>query len=209
MREGQLLTAWYEAHQELRTYLETWTYIEQARQMASSAIGHWVQEAADGEQPSTGPYVALYASATAVANLVMYANDSIPLTNAAAAIPINATLLPYQLSKIHTDIWRAGQLLSWDRKTIHRVAMGACRTWPVTAGGWSELGSEPLGKLVPPLVRRAVDVLSNHRCLDCAICAEAAVRWEEADRRTEEWFTGARLRRDGEACPTEERSPSP
>jgi len=150
--------------------------------------------------------VALYATATSVLNVRANAEGSIPLDIAAAAIPINTSMLPYQLSKIHTDIWKAGQLLSWDKKTIRRVAKGLNRAWPVSPGGWAEIGALPLGNLVPPLVRRAVAVLSEHECFDCAVCGEAAVRWENADRRTEEWFAGARFRKKEEPCPTEEKS---
>jgi len=202
------MTAWWDAHQELRVFLARWVTADQALPMASVACGWWIERAADGEQPSTGPYVALYASAVAVVNLDIGMGGSIPLDIAAIHIPVSTSLLPYQLSKIHADIWKAGQLLRWDRKTIRRVSKGITRVWPVSPGGWAEMGLEPLGNLVPPLVRRAVAVLDEHECLDCKICEETAVRWENADTRTDEWFAGARARKDREECPTQEKSPS-
>lgn len=206
-RGEQLQTAWFDAHQELRVFLSKWVTADEALPMASTACGWWIERAADGEQPSTGPYVALYASAVSVVNLQISMHGTIPLDVAAVHIPVNTSMLPYQLSKIHTDIWRAAQLLSWDRKTIRRVSKGITRVWPVSATSWGNMGLEPLGNLVPPLVRRAVDVLSEHECLGCKVCDETAVRWENADRRTEEWFVGARLRKETDACPTQERSP--
>jgi len=154
----QLLSAWFDAHQELRVFLARGEVAADTRFLASTACGWWVERAADGEEPSTGPYVALYASAVATMNQRANLGGSIPLEVAASHIPINTTMLPYQLSKIHTDIWKAAQLLSWDRKTIRRVAKGLVRTWPVSSGGWAEVGAAPLGNLVPPLVRRAVAV---------------------------------------------------
>jgi hypothetical protein len=202
------MTAWYEAHQELMTFLCLWTGPIEARSIASAACGWWVERAAEGEQPEPGPYAALYASALAVLNQRGTAEGSIRSEVAVSHIPINASMLPYQLSKIHTDIWKAAQLLGWNRTTVRRVAKGLVRTRPVMAGGWAEMGSAPLGNLVPPLVRRAVAVLSEHQCVDCRICGEHAVRWENADRRTEEWFTGARLKKEEERCQTEGKSPS-
>lgn len=207
-RTEQLQAAWFEAHQELREFLSQWTYEEQARQIASTACSYWVQRAADGEQPETGPYVALYASAVAVLNQTSFAAATIPLDLAAAAIPTDRTLLPYQLSKIHTDVWMAGQLLSWDRKTIHRLARSLVHVYPAFGGRPVEMVAAFSNKLALPLLRRAVEVLDEHKCLDCKICGESAVRWEDADRRTEEWFTGARLRKERDVCPTQERSPS-
>ncbi len=189
-------------------FLCLWTGPSEARSIASAACGWWVERAAEGEQPETGPYVALYASAVAALNQKGCWGSSIPLDVAATHIPVNTSLLPYQLSKIHTDIWKASQLLSWNRTTIRRVAKGLVRTRPVSPGGWAEMGGAPLGNLVPPLVRRAVAVLSEHQCIDCRICDEYAVRWENADRCTEEWFTGARLKKEEAACQTEGKSPS-
>lgn len=207
-RDEQLSAAWYEAHSAIRVYVETWMDVDTARAVASSACAVWVQSAADGDAVQPAPYALLYGCAYILMADYSMQFDRPTEADAVQAVPLNTTLLPYQLSKIYVDIWKAAQLLHWDRKTIHRVAMGACRTWPVTAGGWAELGSQPLGKLVPPLVRRAVETLNHHRCLDCAICTEAAVRWENADRATEQWFTARRLQREEAACPTEERSPS-
>lgn len=206
-RGEQLQTAWFDAHQELRVFLSKWFTADEALPMASTACGWWIERAADGEQPSTGPYVALYASAVAVANVQISMFGALKMDIAASHIPVNTSMLPYQLSKIHTDIWRAAQLLSWDRKTIRRVSKGITRVWPISATSWREMGLEPLGNLVPPLVRRAVDVLSEHECLGCKICDETAVRWEDADRRTEVWFVGARLRKERDVCPTQEKSP--
>jgi hypothetical protein len=202
------MAAWYEAHQELMMFLCLWTGPVEARVAASAACGWWVERAAEGEQPETGPYVALYASALAVLNQRGTSAGGIPPDVAAEHIPVNTSMLPYQLSKIHTDVWKAGQLLSWDRKTVRRVAKGLVRTRPVTSEGWVEIGGAPLGNLVPPLVRRAVAVLSEHECIDCSICGEYAVRWENADKHTEEWFTGARLRKEKVECPTEGKSQS-
>lgn len=195
IREEQAFTAWYEAHQGLRTYLEAWMNVEQARQLASSATAIWMQQAADGVEPSVGPYANLYACAYAAMGPLSITFELPDDVTAMEAIPINTTLIPYQLSKLFVDIWKASQLLSWDRKTIHRVARGLALIWPVSDSGWAPLGVVDLGKLVPPLVRRAVETLEHHRCLDCAICTEAALRWENADRATEEWFTERRLTR--------------
>lgn len=207
-REEQLRAAWYEAHQGLRDYLEPWSDIDTARRLASHACGIWVQMAADGVSLSAGPYASLYACAyqtlTALSLTFEIPTDAIALS----AVPVNTTLLPYQLSKIYVDVWKAAQLLHWDRRHIHRLAVGLGTVYPVTPHDWAELGSQPLGNMVPPLARRAVEVLEDHQCLDCQICAAGALRWEDADRATERWFTDQRLEREEAACPTEERSPS-
>ncbi len=207
-REEQLSAAWWEAHQGLRTYAETWVDVDQARRVASSACALWVQAAADGTEPRVGPYANLYGCAYILMTTLSMAFVMPTEEQAQAAIPLNTTLLPYQLSKIHTDIWKAAQFLHWDRKTVHRVARGMSLVWPVSDSGWAPLGAQQLGPLVPPLVRRAVETLEHHRCLGCKICDEATVRWESADRATEEWFTARRLSREGESCPTQGKSPS-
>lgn len=194
-REDQAAAAWYQAHGAIRTYLETWCDVDMARQIASSACAIWVEQAADGTQPSVGPYANLYACAIGVLGPMSLTVEVPSLEAAQDAVPLNTTLLPYQLSKIHTDVWKAGQLLHWDRKTIHRAARGLSLIWPVSDSGWAPLGVQELSPLVPPLTRRAVETLNHHRCLDCAICTEAAVRWENADAATEQWFTQRRLAR--------------
>jgi hypothetical protein len=204
-REEQLSAAWYEAHNAIRMYAETWMDVDTSRAVASSACAVWVQAAADGGATHAAPYANLY-----TCTYILMANHSMQFNrpteaDAVAMIPLNTTLLPYQLSKIYVDIWKAAQLLHWDRKTIHRVARGMSMIWPVSDSGWAPLGVRELGPLVPPLVRRAVETLEHHRCLDCAICTEAAVRWEDADRATEQWFTSRRLAKEEAACPTEER----
>jgi hypothetical protein len=195
MREEQYFTAWYEAHGALRTYLEPWTDVDMARQLASTAVAVWMQSAADGEQPPSGPYAALYAAAYILLGSLSIRYEVPDDVTAMQAVPLNTTLLPYQLSKLYVDIWKAAQFLAWDRKTIHRVSRGLALIWPVSDSGWAPLGPVELGRLVPPLARRAVETLEHHRCLDCAICTEASLRWENADRATEEWFTERRLAR--------------
>lgn len=207
-REEQLLKAWFEAHGALRDYLEAWCDVDTARSVASSACAIWMQQAADGVAPAVGPYANLYACAYAVLGPLSIRFVVPDESSALRAVPYNTTLLPYQLSKIYVDIWKAAQLLHWDRKTVHRVSRGLSLVWPVSDTGWAPLGVTELGNLVPPLTRRAVETLNHHRCLDCAICTEAAVRWEAADRSTEEWFTARRLEALEDPCPTQEKSPS-
>lgn len=208
-REEQLAAAWYEAHQEVRTYLEPALGADQARVSASVACALWFQNAADGGNPATGPYGHLFAAAFYTAQQVAQGLATLDQVAMDKRIGIDRTLLPYQLSKIHTDIWKTAQLLHWDRKTVHRVSIGLSLVWPVSDSGWAPLGTRELSPLVLPLFRRAVETLTHHTCLDCAICTEGAVRWEDADRATEQWFTGRRLAKEEAACPTEERSPSP
>jgi hypothetical protein len=207
-REEQLQTAWYEAHQELRKYLEPWTYLETARSIASVACALWVRKALDGWVSHTGPYGLLYEGAYETAKLSEAGMNVPDLAVAERTIPTHGTLLPYQLSKIYVDCWKAGQLLHWDRKTANRATRALSMIWPTTASSWAPLPPDKINPLAAPLARRAVETLNHHECLDCAICSEAAVRWESADRATEEWFTGRRLKKEEEACPTEERSPS-
>jgi len=207
-RGEQLQTAWWNAHQELREYVEPFVTIDQARHVASLAVGYWVEMAADGHQPATGPYGQLFAAAYGCIKAITAMTDEDSIEKMEDRVPADNSMLPYQLSKIYVDIWKASQLLSWDRKTIHRLGRGAAVVWPVSDGGWAELGVTPLGKLVPPLVRRAVEVLDLHQCIGCNICAQAALRWEQADSHTEAWATNRRLKREEAACQTEESSRS-
>lgn len=207
-RAELLMTAWYEAHQELRTFMRPYCDEEIGRRLASTAFALWTGLAADGYQPKVGPYGQLFASCYAAAKPVlgtMLLDDDVAIE---ARVPLDSSMLPYQLSKIYVDIWRAAQLLSWDRKTRNRAARGFGLVYPVLQGGWAQLGSQPVGKLWPPLLRRALDVLEQHQCLDCTICGQGALRWETADANTEAWSTDRRLRREEAACPTEEKSPS-
>lgn len=207
-REEQLRAAWYEAHQELRTFLDPLTWIEKSRATATAAISLWVRRAVDGYTAPVGPYGLLYGEAFALANTLPGFSDVPDVAALYAQIPLNRSLLPYQLSKIYTDIWRAGQLLHWDRKTANRATRALSLVWPTSPRDWSLLGPDEVNPLAIPLARRAVDVLGEHTCVDCTICTEAALRWEDADRVTEAWLTNVRLKREEEACPTEERSPS-
>lgn len=207
-REQQLSAAWYEAHQELRVFLEPWTYIEKARAVATASCALWVRHALDGRQYQSGPYGGLYALAYETAKLSISGPALPPAEVAERLIPIDRTLLPYQLSKIHADVWKAGQFLHWDRKTANRVTRALSLIWPSSAETWAPLGPDMINPLAIPLARRAVETLNHHTCLDCAICTEAAVRWEGADRATEEWFTERRLLREEAACQTEGKSPS-
>lgn len=208
-REEQLRAAWYEAHQELRVFLERWTYVEKARAVATVTCALWVRHALDGRQFHTGPYAGLYAAAYETAKLSIGGMEMPDAEEAQEFIPIDATLLPYQLSKIYVDCWKAGQLLHWDRKTGNRATRSLSLIWPVSAAGWAQLGPDMINPLAVPLARRAVETLNHHQCLDCDICTEAAVRWEGADRATEEWFTTRRLSKEEAACQTEGKSPSP
>lgn len=194
-RQQLAAAAWYEAHWELREYLENYVSIELARNVASKACGLWVRKAADGEVLTFGPYAGLYEAAqyclghdTGMA-YVEHSED--PYSD----VKPSTTLLPYQLAKLYTDIWSAAQLLSWDRKTVNRASKGISEVWPSNATSCMSIDPDGPGPLALALGRRAVDVLSEHRCLDCAICTEAATRWEADDRRTEEWFTARRLSR--------------
>lgn len=207
-RERQLRQFWFDAHQALRIYLEKWTSIEVARALASHACAIWMQHAADGLVEKVGPYVGLHKAAYAVLSPLSMTYDVPTWEDAQRAIADSGTLLPYQAAKVYVDVWRAAQLLSWDRKTIHRASKGLSVVFPSGPTGWLPLGQADLGRLVPPLARRAVEVLETHRCLDCQICAESALRWEDADIATEQWFTARRLEREEAACPMEERSPS-
>jgi len=207
-REEKLSAVWYEAHMGLREYLEAWVDVDTARTAASKACAIFVEQAADGMQLKVGPYGQLYAAAYACIGPLSMRFEIPSDEIAQAAVPAHARRLPYDLSKVYTDVWKASQLLHWDRKTIHRVTRGLALTWPVSDSGWAELGVTPLGNLVPPLVRRAVETLDHHRCLDCKICTEAAVRWEYGDNCTEAWLTARRVAKEEAACQTEERSPS-
>lgn len=206
--EERLTAAWFEAHQELRVFLEHWTYVDKARAVATASCALWVRHALDGRVAHSGPYGLLYAAAYETAKMTVGGMDVAPPEEAERLIPLDKTLLPYQLSKIYTDCWKAGQLLHWDRKTANRATRALSMLWPTGPTGWCEIGPDKINPLAIPLARRAVETLEHHTCLDCAICTEAAVRWESADRATEEWFTARRLLNEEEACPTEERSPS-
>jgi len=208
-RVEQLYAAWYEAHGELRTFLEHWTYVDKARAVATASCAGWARHALDGGQFHTGPYSGLYTVAYETAMLSVGGADIPPFEVAQDKIPMNRSLLPYQLSKIYVDTWKAGQFLHWDRKTANRVTRALSLIWPVSDSGWAPLGVDEINPLAVPLARRAVQVLDEHTCLDCAICSEAVVRWEGADRATEEWFTARRLGKLEAECPTEEKSPSP
>lgn len=194
-RAKQLMQLWYDAHTAIRVFLEDYTDLDEARRLASRACAIWVQAAGDGMVTPSGPYAQLYAAAVYV--LHAHLGVLMPVTDAEleAAVPVSTELLPYQLSKTYTDIWKASSLLVWDRKTVHRVAKGLGCTWPSSATTWSILGAEEISPLVIPLLRRAVVVLSEHECYDCMICGEAAVRWEEDDKRTETWNVNQRLAR--------------
>jgi len=207
-REEQLRAAWYEAHQELRDFLEPYTHTDRARVIATTACALWMRKALDGYVSVTGPYGLLYVAAYEVATHAVGSTDLPEISEAEKRVPINKTLLPYQLSKIYVDCWKAGQLLSWDRKTANRATRALSLIWPVTSEGWATIGPDEINPLAVPLARRAVETLNHHECLDCSICTEAALRWEEADHATEEWFTGRRLTKEEGECPTEERSPS-
>ena len=192
-----LTRTWYEAHTVLREYLEQYVANDVARTLASRACSVWVQSAADGNRPQRGPYAYLYTCAIVVLQENLGMGLTIAVCDLEVAIPVSTELLPYQLAKLFTDVWKAGQLLSWDRKTIHRAAKGLSKRWPDSPSTWCELVGDEMSPLVLPLARRAVAVLSEHQCLDCQICGEAAVRWEEDDQRTEVWNANQRLARQG------------
>lgn len=206
--EEQLRAVWYEAHQEIRVFAQEWTDLKVGRSVASVACALWVRHSLDGRQSHTGPYGLLYAAAYDTVKLTPYGMLQPSAEEAEHKIPMNTTVLPYQLAKIYVDIWKAGQLLHWDRKTANRATRALSIIWPAGAESWFPLGGDEINPLAGPLARRAVETLSHHECLDCAICTEAAVRWEGADRATEEWFTARRLAKEEAACPTEEKSPS-
>jgi hypothetical protein len=208
MREEQLRATWFEAHQELRKFLEQWTYVDKARAVATVSCSLWVRHALDGRVTHSGPYGLLYAAAYETARMTVGGMDLPAIDVAEETIPMHATMLPYQLSKIYVDCWKAGQLLRWDSKTMNRATRPLSLIWPTSASSWIELGSDKINPLAIPLARRAVETLNHHRCIDCAVCTEAAVRWEKADEATEQWFTGRRLKREEEACQTEGKSPS-
>lgn len=196
-RAHQLGAAWFEAHQELRAFLETWLDIEVARTMASRALGIWVQQALDGVEPPLGPYANLFVAAHYCLTAKIDGRPGPSREEAWLQAPMDRTLLPYQVAKIHTDLWKAGQLLAWDMRTIHRVSRGLSLVWPSSATHWTTLDPGVETKLVGSLLRCAVESLSEHRCVDCLVCAEHALRWEKADERTEQWFTARRLNQEG------------
>lgn len=206
--EDRLQAAWFEAHQELRVWLEQWMYVEKARMVATVSCALWVRHALDGQVAYLGPYGLLYVAAYETAKLSVGGADMPEAKVAEQSIPMHATMLPYQLSKIYVDCWKAGQLLHWDRKTGNRVTRALSLIWPTTASSWAPLGQDQVNPLAVPLARRAVETLGHHTCVDCAICTEAAVRWEKADETTEAWFTGRRLQKEEGACQTEGKSPS-
>ena len=186
---------WYEAHTALREYLEPFSDIEYARSMASKACGYWVQAAADGMVTPYGPYAQLYASAVYVLQHQAGLTVIFPVETLESAVPVDNGRLPYSLSRLYNEVWFAAQLLHWDRKTVHRAAKGLSQSWPSSSTTWSPLGVDWLGGLVLPLARRAFDVVVEHKCLDCVVCQDFSVRWENDDKRTEEWKTNQRLAR--------------
>lgn len=194
-REEQARAAWYEAHTVLREFLEPLTGMDKARELASKACGYWLQAAADGMVTPYGPYAQLYAAAIHAVQQECGVLLMATIGTLERAVPVSQTLLPYQLSKIYTDVWKAAQFLAWDRKIIHRAAKGVAQSYPDSPTTWAPLGIDWIGPLVLPLGRCAVEVLSTHECLECEICAQAAVRWEDDDSRTEKWNTNQRLAR--------------
>ena len=193
--EQQLRAAWFEAHDEVRAYLQPFASIELGRKLASQACGYWVRKAADGAVPSSCAYASLFEAA---AYLLVH-HPAMPCTVSEQKlhdnIPYASTLLPYQMSKLYVDVWKAGQLLGWERKLINRASKYVSEVWPSSATCHTAFDLQGLGPLAEPLARRAVAVLSEHQCLECEICDQASQRWEDEDKRTEEWFTAQRLSR--------------
>lgn len=192
-RVEQAKTAWYEAHQEITTFLLNWVGPSTAKVLASGSCGLWIRRAMDGFDTTTGPYGLLYAIAY---ELVKLSPNGMFVPNEYKAqdfIPLDTRLLPYQLSKLYVDSWKAARLLGWDRQTINRVTRALSAAWPTSQWEWAELEPEMISRLAPGLASCAFDVLSVHECLDCDICSEASARWEQGDIVTERWFTGRRL----------------
>ncbi len=194
-REEQARAVWYEAHDALREWVQPYVSVLLGRRFASEACGLWVRNAADGKVPTTCAYALVYDAMRHVLS-EQPAMAELPLP-AALQPPLHSStaLLPYQLSKIYWDIWKAAQLLHWDQKIRNRASKGISETWPFSPDGLTSVDIVGLSPLAAPLGRRAVAVLDEHECVDCAICNEAAVKWEDEDKRTELWFTAQRLSR--------------
>lgn len=191
----QAKAVWFDAHQDVCHWLEPFLEFELARRVASRAAAKWVRCALDGEQGRHGPYEGLFLLAF---GSIAGRSGSVDLPSwdeLHEAIPYDTKLLPYQLCKLYTDIWQAGQLLKWDHKTSNRVSRALAEVYPVTQWQWEHLDPEQSHQAAHALASCAFDVLSTHVCEDCPICLEHATRWENADACTEAWFTGRRLAR--------------
>jgi len=191
----QIQAAWYAAHDAVRAYLQPFASVPLGRSLASQACGLWVRKAADGETMSSCPYAGLFeAAAHALIHLPSMPCD-VDEHVLIHAIPLDNSMLPYQMSKIYVDVWKAGQLLGWEKKLINRASNYVTASWPVNPTCYATFDPNGIGPLAEPLARRAVETLDQHQCLDCTICTDASERWEDSDKATEQWFTAQRLQR--------------
>ena len=194
-REALALATWFDTHEELRGFLQPLVSIGMGRRMASDACGLWVRNAGDGKVPTTCAYALAF---DAVSHVLISEPGPTELVSAAALsllYPLPHSELPWTLAKLYWDIWKAGQLLSWDKKTVNRASKGISDHWPWGPSQYAALDPNVSSHLAKPLGRRAVEVLDEHECLDCAICTEWAEKWEAEHARTEAWITARRQQR--------------
>lgn len=187
---------WYEVHDGLREWVQPYVSVLLGRRLASEACGLWVRNAADGKVPTTCAYALAYeAMRHVLAEQPGMIEGGLP---AGLEPPMQSptSLLPYQMSKLYWDVWKASELLHWDQKIRNRASKGVSSAWPWGPHQCAGVDVEGLSPLAGPLGRRAVAVLVEHECLDCAICTEAAVKWEDEDKRTEQYFTARRQQRE-------------
>lgn len=194
-RVEQAKAAWFEAHQDVRFWLEPFLEIELANRVASRACAHWVRVALDGDQTTNGPYQDLFKLAFGAISGRPGSVDLPSWSELEQGIPYDTKLLPYQLSKLYSDFWKAGQLLKWDNKTSNRASRALVGIYPINEWQWESFHPLDTYRAAEALARCAFDVLSTHTCEDCTTCIEHAERWENADACTEAWFTGRRLAR--------------
>lgn len=191
--EQQARAAWYEAHDGLREWVQPFLSIALGRRFASKSCGYWVRQALDGHTPQTCAYDLLFQAMRHVVGLEP-GMPELGIPELLHDTPDSTrTLLPYQMSKLYWDIWKAGQLLKWDQKIRNRASKGVSEAWPSGPVYWTSLDPLGIGPLAGPLGRRAVEVLAEHECTDNSLCNEAAEKWEAEDKRTETWFTARRL----------------
>jgi hypothetical protein len=191
------IPAWERMHTASKLYLGDLGYVDEAPAWGAQACGYWLRAVLDGFDAPFGPYANLYAATVFVARRKAGMSFAWSAAQCEDLVPLSDFQLAYDLCRLASEAWKAGQLAGWDRSSINIVSRSLGYLIPEGKDGRFSCAQEMIKGHGYFTARRALEVVHEHTCAKCLICAAAAHRWDADDQATEVWLTGQRLAREG------------